>query len=261
MDRRTLLKLLGGVAALPALAKLIKGKSAIKATKAVGKVLPKVEGMPDWFSPLVNKIMKEGVDISPKASRIEDMVTVKKLEIPSATGKSEVITLTENKITGNITIESNYGGVADSPFELSYRPPKIDIDATTGKVIKEPGDFSVIENRPKPDYNDIGNIEFDYDNFDIDSAYSDLERLEKIGTGKIKNTKKAAERASGREMIEKSPYDDIMNRYPDPDINDPYDYANGGLASFANGGLTETVSPVRGPMSQGVESLFRRRYN
>jgi hypothetical protein len=62
-------------------------------------------------------------------------------------------------------------------------------------------------------------------------------------------------------MIEKSPYDDIMNRYPDPDINDPYDYANGGLASFANGGLTETVSPVRGPMSQGVESLFRRRYN
>jgi hypothetical protein len=40
-------------------------------------------------------------------------------------------------------------------------------------------------------------------------------------------------------MIEKSPYDDIMNRYPDPDINDPYDYANGGLASFANGGKTK----------------------
>jgi hypothetical protein len=250
MDRRTLLKLLGGVAALPALAKLIKGKSAIKATKAVGKVLPKVEGMPDWFSPLVNKIMKEGVDISPKASRIEDMVTVKKLEIPSETGKLEVITLTENKITGNITIESNYGGVADSPFELSYRPPKTDIDATTGKVIKEPGDFSVIENRPKPDYNDIGNIEFDYDNFDIDSAYSDLERLEKIGTGKIKNTKKAAERASGREMIEKSPYDDIMNRYPDPDINDPYDYANGGLASFANGGKARKKSKAEEPLSK-----------
>jgi cation diffusion facilitator CzcD-associated flavoprotein CzcO len=29
-----------------------------------------------------------------------------------------------------------------------------------------PGDFSVIENRPKPDYNNIGKVEFDYDNFE-----------------------------------------------------------------------------------------------
>ena len=33
-------------------------------------------------------------------------------------------------------------------------------------------------------------VEFDYDTFDIDTAYSDLERLEKIGTGKIKDVKK-----------------------------------------------------------------------
>jgi hypothetical protein len=82
MDRRTLLKIMGGIAALPALGKAIKG-TGIKATKVAGKVLPKVQGMPEWFGPLVNKIMKEGVDISPKASRVEDMTTVKKLEIPS----------------------------------------------------------------------------------------------------------------------------------------------------------------------------------
>jgi hypothetical protein len=119
MDRRTLLKIMGGIAALPALGKAIKG-AGIKTAKVAGKVLPKVSGMPEWFTPLVNKIMKEGVDISPKASRVEDMTTVKKLEIPSETGKPEVITLTENKATGEITIESNSGGVADSPFELSY---------------------------------------------------------------------------------------------------------------------------------------------
>jgi hypothetical protein len=74
-----------------------------------------------------------------------------------------------------------------------------------------------------------------------------------------------------------------MDRYPDPD------YAKGGLASFANGGLapitnrtpiapgyykggyiskgehvntdlTRTVPPVKGPDSQGVETLFKRRY-
>ena len=32
-------------------------------------------------------------------------------------------------------------------------------------------------------------------------------------------------------------------------------------ARFANGGLTNTIPPARGPNSQGVESLFRRRYN
>ena len=258
MDRRTLLKIMGGIAALPALGKAIKG-TGIKATKVAGKVLPKVQGMPEWFGPLVNKIMKEGTDITPKASRLEDYETIKKLEIPSETGKPEIIKLTENKATGNITIESSSGGVADSPFEISYTPPKTDINVQTGEPVKYPGDFYVIENRPKPDYNNPGKVEFDYDTFDIDTAYSDLERLEKIGTGKIKDVKKIEQRAAGRKKVEDDPYDDIMDRYPDPD---PSNYrADGGLASFANGGLTKTVPPAMGPDSQGVETLFRRRYS
>ena len=52
MDRRTLLKIMGGIAALPALGKAIKGKTGIKSIKAAGKVLPKVQGMPEWFTPL-----------------------------------------------------------------------------------------------------------------------------------------------------------------------------------------------------------------
>ncbi len=260
MKRRGFLKIVGGLLSLPVAAKLMKGKSFLKpAAKTIAKTLPKVSGMPEWFTPLVNKIMKEGTDISPKASRVEDMTTVKKLEIPSETGKPEVITLTENKVTGNITIESSSGGVADSPFELSYTPPKTDINIQTGEPVKYPGDFSVIENRPKPDYNNIGKVEFDYDNFDIDSAYSDLERLEKIGTGKIKDVKKMEQRAKGRKMIEDSPYEDIMERSPGPP--EPDDFADGGIASFANGGLTKTVPPVKGPDSQGVETLFRRRYS
>jgi len=262
MDRRTLLKIMGGIAALPALGKAIKGAGikTTKAAKVAGKVLPKVQGMPEWFSPLVNKIMKEGVDVSPKASRVEDYDIVKKLEIPSETGKPEVITLTQNKATGKISIETNIGGVADSPFELSYTPPKTDINLETGAEVKYPGDFSVIENRPKPDYNNIGKVEFDYDNFDIDSAYSDLERLEKIGTGKIKDVKKMEQRAKGRKMVEDSPYEDIMDRSPGPPEPD-IDYADGGVASFAYGGLTKTVPPVSGPDPQGVETLFKRRYN
>ena len=232
------------------LAKLMKGKSLLKpAAKTVAKTLPKVSGMPEWFSPLVSKIMKEGKDISPKVSRVEDIEIVKKLEIPSETGKPEVITLTQNKATGKISIETNIGGVADSPFELSYTPPKTDINLETGKPVKYPGDFSVIENRPKPDYNNIGKVEFDYDNFDIDSAYSDLERLEKIGTGKIKDVKKIEQRAKGRKMVEDSPYEDIMDRSPGPPEPD-VDYADGGLASFANGGKAKKKSKAEEPLSK-----------
>ena len=182
MKRRSFLKIVGGLLSLPVAAKLMKGKSLLKpAAKTVAKTLPKVSGMPDWFAPLVNKIMKDGVDISPKASRVEDMEIVKKLEIPSETGKPEVITLTQNKVTGNITIESSSGGVTDSPFELNYRPPKSDINLETGKEIKYPGDFSVIENRPRPT-SEPGDYEFDYENLRVEDAYSDDEKLEKIAT-------------------------------------------------------------------------------
>jgi hypothetical protein len=45
-----------------------------------------------------------------------------------------------------------------------------------------------------------------------------------------------------------------------------YSYADGGRVSMSNGGsvktgLTKTVPPAKGPDSQGVESLFRRRYS
>ena len=161
------------------------------------------------------------------------METIKRLEIPSETGKPEIITLTENKVTGQISIDANIsGGAADSSFELNYRPPKSDINLETGKEIKYPGDFQVIENRPRPT-REPGDFEFDYDNFDINDAFSDVERLEKIATGKIKDVKKIEQRALGRKKLENSPYQDIMDRYPDPDMGD-YDFADGSLNNESN---------------------------
>jgi len=261
MDRRDFMKILAGIASLPIVGKFLQTGKMKGAIKGMGKVLPKVPGMPEWFSPLVNKIMKEGVDITPEASRVKDMTIVKKLEVPSATGETDVITLTQNKITGQITVDADVsGGAAGSPFELNYLPPKTDINIQTGKPVKYSGDFSVVENRPRTT-GEPGGYEFDYDSFDIDSAYSDVEKLEKIGTGKIKDVKKIEQRAKGRKMLEDSPYEDIMDRYSDPIELDDVDFANGGIVNYALGGLTKTVPPVKGPDSQGVESLFRRRYN
>ena len=216
MDRRTLLKLLGGVAALPALGKAIKG-TGIKSIKTAGKVLPKVSGMPEWFTPLVNKIMKEGVDISPKATRVEDIVKVKKLEVPvPGEKKPDIITMYEYP-DGRIEISANvYGGSYDSPFDLIYKPPKSDVDLETGKQIIEPGEFSVMENRPRPVYSqDDADFEIDYEKMNVEDAISDIERIEKIATGKRIHPKRVEQREKARAFVEDNPYDDIINRYGD----------------------------------------------
>jgi hypothetical protein len=262
MIKRDFLKLMGaGLAALPMAGKLFKeGAPEIKAVaKNIARTLPKVKGMPEWFTPLVNKIMKEGKDISPKASRLEDLEIVKKLEITTAKGESEVITLTQNKTTGEISIESKTGGVGDSPFELNYRPPKSDINLDTGKQIKDPGDFSVIENRPKPDYNNQGKVEFDYDHFHIDDAHSNVEKLEEIATGKIKDLEKADQRLKNKQRTESHPYEDIMDRYPDPE------YANGGRVGYGSGGIG--LPPISLPVysddetNVGIGTFIKNRNN
>ena len=219
IGRRGFLGFLVGAASAPFVGKLMKGKKTVQAAKVAGKVLPKVSGMPEWFSPLVSRIQKEGIDVSPKATRVEDIIKVKKLEVPAPDGKSnDIITMTEYP-DGRIDIEANvYGGAFDSPFSLEYRPPRSDINLDTGAEIKSPGDFTVVEQRPRPESGNPGKIEIDYESMSVDDTISDLERLEKIGTGKRIHPKRVEQRAAARKYIEDNPHEDVVNRYPDGEI-------------------------------------------
>ena len=222
LSRRGFLGFLAGAAASPFVIKAMKGKKLLSGAKVATKVLPKVAGMPDWFNPLVTKIMNEGVDISPKATRVEDILKVKKLEVKTPDGKgTDTIVMTEYP-DGKIEIEADvFGGNAfEAPFTLSYKPPKLDIDLQTQKPIKEPGDFSVIEQRPRP----IGGpedaeFEIDFEKLTKEDAISDLERVEKIATGKRIHPKRVEQRTKERKFIEENPYEDIVNRYPDGELN------------------------------------------
>ena len=230
MGRRGFLGLLTGIAAAPELIKSIKGTK--KAAQAA-KILPKVSGMPEWFNPLVTKIMKEGVDISPKAERVEDIIKVKKLEFTmpeEGTTKFrksgskyekkniETITMTEYP-NGDIEIEADvFGSSFDAPFSLHYKPPKTDIHIETGEPVKYPGDFYVIEQRPKPDYGDPGGFEIDYEVMSVDDTISDLERIEKMATGKIIPLQRVEQRTGARKFVEENPSEDIINRYGDSEI-------------------------------------------
>ena len=219
IGRRGFLGFLVGAASAPFVGKLMKGKKGVQVAKVAGKVLPKVAGMPEWFSPLVSRIQKEGIDVSPKATRVEDIIKVKKLEVPAPDGKSnDIITMTEYP-DGRIDIEANvYGGAFDSPFSLEYRPPRSDINLDTGAEIKSPGDFTVVEQRPKPESGNPGKIEIDYESMSVDDTISNLERLEGIGTGKRIHPKRVEQRAAARKYIEDNPHEDVVNRYPDGEI-------------------------------------------
>jgi hypothetical protein len=215
MGRRGFLGLLTGIAAAPELIKSIKGTK--KAAQAV-KILPKVTGMPEWFPSLIAKIEKEGkFPFSDYATT--DNVKIKELVIPSKIEKGVNETYIMTKYPdGRIEIQANIkGGAFDSPFELHYTPPKSDIDVTTGKVIKEPGEFNVVEQRPRPVGWEGSDLEIDYENMSVKDAISDIERIEETITGKILDPKIANERSAARKIVHERPYEDVINRYPDPD--------------------------------------------
>jgi hypothetical protein len=219
LSRRGFLGFLAGAAAAPFASKLIKGeKAALQGTKVAAKILPKAAGMPEWFPSLVSRIEKEGKDISVPVKNLEDKIVTKRLEIPVAGEKEPDIVIMHQHPDGSIQIEADvYGGSFDSPFELHYTPPKSDIDITTGKAINDPGEFNVLEQRPRPVGWEGSDLELDYEYMSPKDAISDLERVEKIATNKRIHPKRVDERTAARKVVEERPYEDVMNRYPDPD--------------------------------------------
>ena len=86
--------------------------------------------------------------------------------------------------------------------------------------MKYPGEFSVVEQRPRPDPSDPGRWEFDWEDVSREQALSDIDKVEQFTTGKIADPKAAEKRAAQRKSYDNTPYEDIADRYPEPNIPD-----------------------------------------
>ena len=176
-------------------------------------------GTPDWFAPLVDKIMKEGIDISDKAATIERQV-VKELKTPDGT-----YTITETPDTGEIMVSVDTGaGVNDLPVDFTMTPNRITGVADDGTPINEFGEFNIVESRPEgrqvsPDGDYDIELE-EYVTSDLDDAASDWHSVEKFATGKTDEIAQK-KKQDGKEFIEKNPSEDIVNRYGDYDPPEP----------------------------------------
>ena len=217
LTRRGFLKVVGALTALAAIAKTGVMKLTSPVAKKVLKNAP--EGTPDWFAPLVDKIMKEGINISDKAATIERQV-VKELKTPDGT-----YTITETPDTGEIIVSVDTGaGVNDFPVDFTMTPNKVTGIADDGTPITEFGEFNIIETRaegrlvsPDGDY-DIEPGE--YITNDLDDAASDWHSVEKFATGKTDEIARK-KKQDGKEFIEQNPGEDIVNRYGDYDPPEP----------------------------------------
>ena len=120
MTRRTFLKLLGGMAAVPIVGKFFK---LAKVGKTVTKVpmikTDDVAGKPEWFDQLVNKVIIEGDDVTKKfATGERQSIHQKTLDDGS------VVRVTEDVDDGAVRVEyESYDNVFEDPVQLQYKKP------------------------------------------------------------------------------------------------------------------------------------------
>ena len=166
------------------------------AGKTVAKELTSVpignpEGMPVWFKPLVNKIIKEGDDVTKKFGTVDrQIVHTKKID------DFEEVTVYQDLNTGDVRLEygphltDDTGKViraSNEPevIQLEYKAPEIiEPDIATGKGGgKTKEEFSAMEAEPEV-VNWEGDIEMSGENVvnKVEDLITDTSKLQKYAT-------------------------------------------------------------------------------
>jgi hypothetical protein len=204
------------------------GKTIIKAGDHIIQGTP---GMPDWFIPLINRIVKEGDNVTKKLGTVErEIVHTKKIS------KTEEVTVYNNLDTGNVRVE--YGPTHPrasndlSTVHLEYRAPEvIDEGKYAGKKTKS--EFEAVESEPKyvATGPDDAEVVWDLDNVvgNVDDLTTDTSKLKKFATKKKlthRDKVKAKKKQKSREILEtdtETQVDYSASKYgegPDPDYDD-----------------------------------------
>ena len=259
--RRAFLQAMGAGAAGVGAAKtglfgLLKGGGKKQIVENLTQVpIENAAGMPSWFKPLVNRVIKEGDDITKQAAWKErQIVHSKKL------GEEQGVRVTQDLDNQTITVEyqsaDNMGGVDDGTVRLEYKaaeeiepilPQHMDPEDPKGfwkphKDQKTKPTFEANEAWPYAD-NPFGhrhqkrNITFEGENTvtKVDDLYSDTSALKQFGTGKdltkqeLKIAKQKRKRVNeiNNDLAEQ---DQLLPDPPEPD------FATGGRVGMLFGG-------------------------
>ena len=194
MGRRAFLKLMGGVGAgigaLKAGALKLFSKEGATVAKELTQVpIKNIEGMPTWFKPLVNRVIKEGTEVNSGAER----VITHKTKLPES--KTDVY-VNQDLSTGDVWVDlgvEKHGfsaGKHGQPVRLEYKASEIiEPDLKTGKGgTKTKEEFNVEEAEFTGGHPE--NVKFEESTIEKFGEHaSDFSEVERFATGKVKKVK------------------------------------------------------------------------
>ena len=246
MSRRNFLKIMGGLAALPVVGKFFKfAKPAAKVADLTQIPIKNAEGMPSWFKPLVNRVIKEGTEttnLAPnKGGSFLDRQIVHSAKLGEGQGVRVYQSLDDQTIRVEYQSADNMGGVDDGIVQLEYTAPQVIEPPIVkggklsgyGKGVKTKAEFSASEAYPYQDPKDYKSITFEGDNTvkNVDGLYSDTSALKQFGTNKTLSKKEleiAKQKQKQVKKINENPSEELGPL--DESSYDPNDFASGGLA-------------------------------
>ena len=217
-----------------------------------------VDGMPAWFKPLVNKVIKEGTEVPSGAER----VIVHKTKLPDS--KTDIY-VEQDLNTGNVVVDIGVGkhgfsaGYHGQPVRLEYKASEViepnpagsgfitskgQVTSTgiskgkmTDKGMKTKEEFWVEEAEFTGGHPE--NIKFEESTFEKFGEHgSDFSEVEKFATGKVTKSSK------GKKEVWEADWDDSL----------PDDYASGGRVPFVKGKLAKYATPEG--LAALIEKLF-----
>ncbi len=206
--RRGFLKLLaalgigtaGAKAGLLGLSKVAGKKAAVKAG---ADIVTGTQGMPSWFPALVNKIIKEGDDVTSKlATQERQVVHTKKIDTGSTS--PDDVTVYRDLDTGDIRVEvDSASNMGEAPIQLDYKAPSV-IDSGKSAGKKTNPEFSAVESEPRVT-NWEGDIEMDGENIvgNVDDLFSDTTKLKNYAKGEKPTMQDIVTRKRKTDKIEK----------------------------------------------------------
>jgi hypothetical protein len=185
--------------------------------KAGDHIIQGTSGMPDWFIPLVNRITKEGTDVSKKLSTIErETVHTKKIS------PTEEVTVYQDMNTGNVRVEygppvmDKKGNIIRATNDqevvhLEYRAGEV-IDEGKHAGKKTNPEFSAAEAKPRVT-NWEGDIEWEHMDIDknVDDLLTDTSKLKTFAKKKLTHKDKviAKKKQKYKTKLEKDPSEQL----------------------------------------------------
>ena len=242
MGRRAFLKLMGGAAAgigaLKAGALKMFGKEGAKKVATDVVTTPPVAGKPAWFDSLVNKVIREGDDVSKNfATKEREIVHIKKID------EDSTVTVTQDLDEGIVRVEyDSADNVFGDTVQLQYKKPLPD------EVNPNPqAEFTTAESGPVG--RQVGPDDYDIDvdevgGTSIKDLDSDVSKLKEYATGQkptlkeIVQNKKRKDKAQRITDDPEEQSDAVVRRqgemldYDGPDD----DFASGGRVGLLSGG-------------------------